>query len=66
MFGLDELYKQAFALYAWYRVGKLTKEQYLTYLKPIDKAISELEMGMLKHDPVLKKASLPYFGKPKH
>lgn len=66
MFDIYDLYRQEFALFYWYQCGRLTKEQYLAYMKPLDKAISELEMARLQERKVLKKASLPHFQRPEH
>ena len=66
MFDIYDLYRQEFALFSCYRAGKLTQEQYLAYMKPLDKAISELEMLTLKDNPVLKKASLQHSQRLKH
>jgi Ca2+-binding EF-hand superfamily protein len=66
MFDLHELYRQEFALFSRYREGKITKEEYLAYMKPLDKAISELEMATLEFDHISKKASSQHFQKPEH
>ena len=66
MFDLYTLYRQEFSLFASYRAGTLTKEQYLAYMKPLDKAISDLEMATLQDNQVLKKASLQHFQRLKH
>jgi len=66
MFNIYELYRQEFTLYSWYSEGKLTKAQYLAYMKPLDKAISDLEMATLHGDPILKKASLQHFQRLEH
>ena len=66
MFDLYTLYRQELSLFASYQTGKLTKEQYLTYIKPLDKAISEIEMATLQGNQVLEKASLQHFQRLKH
>ena len=66
MFDLSELYRQEFALFSWYRSGKLTKEQYLTYMKPLDTAIYEIEMATLQGNQSSKKASSQHSQKLKH
>ena len=66
MFDIYELYRQEFALFSWYRAGKLSKAQYLAYIKPLDQAISELEMATLQGSQALKKASLQHFQRLKH
>ncbi len=66
MFDIYELYRQEFALFSWYREGKLTKAQYLDYIKPLDQAIAELEMATLQGNQASKKASLQHFQRLKH
>lgn len=66
MFDLYALYRQEFSLFASYRSGTLTKEEYLAYIKPLDKAISDLEMATLQGTQVSKKAFLQHFRKLKH
>ena len=66
MFDLYDLYRQEFSLFSWYRAGVITKEEYLSYMKPLDKAISELEMATLQGNQASKKASLPHFQRLKH
>lgn len=66
MFDLYALYRQEFALYSWYREGKLTKAEYLAYMKPLDNAISDIEMTTLQGNQALKKASLQLFQRLKH
>ena len=66
MFDLCDLQQQEFALFSWYRAGKLTKKQYLAYIKPLDQAISDLEMATLQDNQALKKASLQHSQKLKH
>jgi len=65
MFDIYELYRQEFALYSWYRAGKLTKEQYLAYMKPLDKAISELEMATLQGNQIFEKSIFTTFSETK-
>ena len=66
MCDLYALYRQEFVLFSSYREGKLTREQYLAYIKPLDKTISELEMATLQGNQALKKASLQHSGILKH
>ena len=66
MFDLYELYRQEFALFSWYRAGKLTKAQYLAYMKPLDNAILDIEMATLQSNQALKKASLQHSLRLKH
>lgn len=66
MFDLYDLYRQEFSLYACFRAGTLTKEEYLAYIKPLDKAISDLEMATLQGSQSLKKASLLHSQRLKH
>ena len=58
MFDIQKLYRQEFTLYACYKEGKLTKKQYLAYMKPLDNVISKLELATLQGIQVSKKASL--------
>ena len=66
MTDLYDLYRQEFLLFASYRSGILTKEEYLVYMKPLDKAISDLEMATLQGSQSLKKASLLHSQRLKH
>ena len=66
MCDLHALYREEFVWFSRYKEGKLTKEQYLAYIKPLDKAISELEMATLQGSLFSKKASLQHSGKLKH
>ncbi len=66
MLELDDLYRQEFVLFSWYVSGKLTREEYLNSMKPLDQAISDLEMANLQGKHVLGKASLQHFQKPEH
>ena len=65
MLDIYALYRQEFALYSLYREGKLTKIQYLLNMKPLDKAIAELEMATLQGNQSLKKAFLQHSLRPK-
>ena len=65
MLDIYELYRQEFALFSCYREGKLTKAQYLAYMKPLDKAISELEMATLHGDQIFEKSILTTFSETK-
>ena len=65
MFDLDELYRQEFALFSWYKAGKLTKAQYLIYMKPLDTAISEIEMATLQCDQIFEKSIFTTFSETK-
>jgi hypothetical protein len=65
VFDIYELYRQEFALFAWYRAGKITQEQYLAYMKPLDKAISELEMATLQGNQIFEKSIFTTFSETK-
>lgn len=66
MFDICDLYRQEFVWYSLYRAKKITEEQYLSYIKPLDKAISELEMASIQSHHVSKKAFLQHFQIPEH
>ena len=49
--------KELEAQYRQYRLGKISEQEYLVRIKPIDLAIGELEMATLRDNPVLKVSS---------
>ncbi len=60
---LSQLQKMLKENYRQYRSGKITKQEYLVYIKPIDQEISELEMSTLQDTLALRGSSLLHFQK---
>ncbi len=58
---LVELQKMLKENYRQYRSEKITKQEYLVNIKPIDQEISELEMSTLQDIPALRESSLLHF-----
>ncbi len=63
---LEVLQKQLEAYYEEYRLGEITKKEYLILVKPIDEAIGNLEMATLQDTPVWKEAFLQHSQTPEH
>jgi len=63
---LYQLQKNLEAEYYSYRQGFISEKEYCSRVKPIDIAISELEMSTLLGTPVLKEAFLQHALKLKH
>ena len=60
MFRIDPLKRKQKMLeeqYRFYRLGIITEAEYIKRAKPLDKAISELEMLALPGTPALKRSS---------
>lgn len=62
---LVQLQKMLKENYRQYRSEKITKQEYLVNIKPIDQEISELEMSTLQDIPALKESSLLYIQRQK-
>lgn len=58
---LLQLHKMLEEEYRQYISGNITEKEYLIRVKPIDKAIDELEMSTLQDIPVLRGSSLLHF-----
>lgn len=62
---LFSLQKQLMREYISYKQGNITEKEYLIRAKPIDMAISALEMFILRDTLGLKEAFLPHIQKPR-
>jgi len=58
---LRTLYRQLEKHYGFYTSGEISEKEYLHAIRPIDKAIGEREMSMLRDSPVLKESSSRHF-----
>ena len=54
---LYQFQKELEIQYRRYRSGKISEKEYLARIKPIDRAISVLEMATLQDNPVLRGSS---------
>ncbi len=54
---LQQLQKMLMDEYLSYREGTISEKEYLIRIKPIDKAIDNLEMATLRDTPALKESS---------
>ncbi len=54
---LNQLHQQLEEMYHFYKSGSISEKQYLTLIKPIDQAIDNIEMSILRDNPVLKESS---------
>ena len=43
-----ELYQRRVVLYRWYKRDKITLDQYLELIKPLDNSIDKIEMSTLR------------------
>ena len=66
MIELQELYRQESVLFSRYCEGKISKKEYLSYMRPLDIEISRLEMEALNSCHASKKAFLLRFQKQGH
>jgi len=56
--GLKFLYTLLEAYYTLYKEEKISEEEYLVYIKPIDKAIDIIELSTLQDNPAQKESFL--------
>lgn len=54
---LEELQRRQMELYVLYREGTLSLEEYLILMRSLDKRIAELELSLLPHTFLCRKAS---------
>jgi len=57
-YGLKFLYRLLETYYTLYIEEEISEDEYLAYIKPIDKAISIIEISTLQDNPVQKESFL--------
>ena len=60
-----ELHRELMNEYIAYKDDKITEQEYLLRVKPLDIAIGEIEMAILRDTLALKESFLPHTLKPK-